>query len=199
MIAHLRGILLQATADWVVIETGGVGYQVHVSAATRAGLGRIGDMVAVHIHTNVRADQIALFGFASAEELEMFRWLIEVDGVGPRVALGILGSASLEVLRQAILSEDVGLIRRAPGVGAKTAAKVLIELKPRLEAAGGLQVRAGSGNGQTPVLAAEVEDALRNLGFRPEQARAAVAGIDWSSEPDLQAALAEALRRVRPA
>src|ERR1700687_4125177 len=94
----------------------------------------------MHIHTHVREDQLALYGFASVEELELFEMLIQVDGVGPKVGLNILSAGRPEVLKRAIVSEDAAPIRRANGVGARTAAKVIIELKPRLDAVAEMDV-----------------------------------------------------------
>src|SRR5205823_2558489 len=117
----------------------------------REKVGPPGAELALHIHTHVREDQLALFGFASVEELQMFQQLIQVDGVGPKVGLSIMSSASLELLKRAILTEDVGPIRRAAGVGPRTAQKVIIDLKPRLEAEEALlslpRVAAAAGDG----------------------------------------------------
>ena len=140
MIAHLSGLVRRAGPDFVVLDVGGVGYLVSVSATTRQKLPPPGGEYELHIHTHVREDQLALYGFASVEELEMFDMLIQVDGVGPKVGLNILGAASLEVLKRAIIGEDAAPIRRASGVGARTAAKVIIELKPRLDAVAELEV-----------------------------------------------------------
>jgi Holliday junction DNA helicase RuvA len=145
----------------------------------------------------VREDQLALYGFASVEELEMFDWLIQVDGVGPKVGLNILSAASLEVLKRAIVSEDPAPIRRATGVGARTAAKVIIELKPRLDAVAELEVipraAAMAGDGAVPKA---VESALRNLGFSSQEARIGLESVDWKSAPSTQSALAVALKAL---
>ena len=113
---------------------------VMVATHTRQSLPAPGGEVELHIHTHVREDQLSLYGFASVEELELFEQLIQVDGVGPKVGLNILSAASLEVLKRAIMSEDAAPIRRASGVGPRTAAKVIIELKPRLDAVAALEV-----------------------------------------------------------
>src|SRR5258708_12368500 len=106
---------------------------VSVSTSTRQLLPPPGGEIELDIHTHVREDQLALYGFASAAELDMFEMLIEVDGVGPKVGLNILGAASLEVLKRAIVSEDAAPIGRASGAGQPTAPKVIIDLKPRLD------------------------------------------------------------------
>jgi Holliday junction DNA helicase RuvA len=197
VIAYLSGKVLRATPEAVVIDTGGVGYLVSVPASAREKIGPPGSPVALHIHTHVREDQLALYGFASPEDLEMFEMLIQVDGVGPRVGLAILSAASLDVLKRAILSEDVAPIRRATGVGPRTAQKVIIDLKPKLEAADALltipRAAAAAGDGAVPKA---VEEALRGLGFSAQQARSAVESVDWKAEPSAQEALAVALKAL---
>ena len=197
MIAHLTGVVRRAGPDFVVVDVGGVGYMVSVAASTRQQLPPPGGKIELHIHTHVREDQLALYGFASAEELDMFEMLIQVDGVGPKVGLNILGASSLEVLKRAIVSEDAGPIRRASGVGQRTAAKVIIELKPRLDAVAELEAvpraAAIAGDGVVPKA---VESALRNLGFSSQEARVGIESVDWKSTPNTQDALAVALKAL---
>jgi Holliday junction DNA helicase RuvA len=197
VIGHLTGVVRRAGPDFVVVDVGGVGYMVSVAASTRQQLPPPGGEIELHIHTHVREDQLALYGFASAEELDMFEMLIQVDGVGPKVGLNILGASSLEVLKRAIVSEDPGPIRRASGVGQRTAAKVIIELKPRLDAVAELEAvpraAAMAGDGVVPKA---VESALRNLGFSSQEARVGIESVDWKSAPNTQEALAVALKAL---
>ena len=197
MIAHLSGKVLRAGPDFVVISVGGVGYMVSVSTTTRQATPAPGGDVDLHIHTHVREDQLALYGFASVQELDLFEMLIQVDGVGPKVGLNILSSASLEVLKRAIVSEDPAPIRRASGVGPRTAAKVIIELKPKLDAAADVEAvpraAAIAGDGAVPKA---VESALRNLGFSPQEARTGLEAVDWKASPSTQEALATALKAL---
>ena len=197
MIAHLRGKVLRAGADFVVLDAGGVGYLVSVATATRQLVPAPGGEMDLHIHTQVREDQLALYGFASVEELELFEMLIQVDGVGPKVGLNILSAASLETLKRAIVGEDPGPIRRASGVGPRTAAKVIIELKPRLDAVAELEAvpraAAAAGDGAVPKA---VETALRNLGFSSQEARTGIEAVDWKTAPSTQEALAVALKAL---
>ena len=129
----------------------------------------------------------------------MFRMLIEVDGVGPKVGIAILSSANLDLLKQAILTEDVGPIRRAPGVGPRTAQKVIIDLKPKLEADAALAsiarvpVTAGGASGEVP---RQVEQTLRSLGFSAAEARGGIDSVDWGRDPTPQEALAVALKAL---
>jgi Holliday junction DNA helicase RuvA len=197
VIGYLRGVVQRAGSDFVVLDVGGVGYMVSIAAATRQKVPAPGGEMELHIHTQVREDQLALYGFASVEELDLFEMLIQVDGVGPKVGLNILSAASLEVLKRAIMSEDAAPIRRASGVGPRTAAKVIIELKPRLDAVASLDAvpRAAqlAGDGAVPKA---VESALRNLGFSAQEARIGLEAVDWKSTPSTQDALAAALRAL---
>lgn len=197
MIAHLSGQVLRAGTDFVVVDVGGVGYMVSVSQTTRQKVPAPGGKLDLHIHTQVREDQLALYGFASVEELDLFEMLIGVDGVGPKVGLNILSAASLEILKRAIMSEDTAPIRRASGVGPRTAAKVIIELKPRLDAAADAdavpRAAAIAGDGAVPKA---VEAALRNLGYSSQEARSGLDAVDWKTSPATQEALAAALKAL---
>lgn len=198
MIGYLRGRVVRASPDQVVLDVNGTGYLVSVPLSLRDRIGPPGSELTLHVHTYVREDQLALYGFASVEELEMFQQLIQVDGVGPKVGLSIMSSANLELLKRAILSEDVGPIRRAQGVGPRTAQKVIIDLKPRLEADEALlalprAAAAAGGDGQTPK---QVETALRGLGFSSQQARVGLEAVDWAASPTVQEALATALKAL---
>jgi Holliday junction DNA helicase RuvA len=197
VIGYLRGRVVRATAEQVVIEAGGVGYLVNIPTTAREALGRPGSQVELHVHTHVREDQLALFGFSTPAELELFEQLIQVDGVGPKVGLAILSVASVEVLKRAIVAGDVAPIRRAAGVGPRTAQKVIIDLQPKLESeAAALAVpraAAVAGDGAVPT---QVEATLRSLGFSAQQARQGIESVDWSATPEPEAALATALKAL---
>ncbi len=197
MIGYLRGRVVRATGEQVVVEAGGVGYLLSIPATAREKVGGVGGQVELHVHTHVREDQLALFGFAMPEELELFEQLIQVDGVGPKVGLAILSTASIPVLKQAILNGDVAPIRRAPGVGPRTAQKVIIDLQPKLTAEAAMLVvprsAAQAADGEVP---RQVETALRGLGFSAQQARQGLDAVDWSSQPAMQDALAAALKAL---
>ncbi len=197
MIAHLSGTVLRAGPDFVVLDVGGVGYMISVSTTTRQKVPAPDGHVELHIHTHVREDQLALYGFSSVAELELFEMLIGVDGVGPKVGLNILSAASLEVLKRAIVSEDPAPIRRANGVGQRTAAKVIIELKPKLDASAEFsalpRAAALAGDGAVPKA---VESALRNLGYSLQEAHLGLEAVDWKTSPSTQDALAAALKAL---
>jgi Holliday junction DNA helicase RuvA len=199
MIGYLRGRVLRLTPEVVVLDVNGVGYLLSITASARDRMPSLGDETELHVYTHVREDQLALYGFSSVDELELFRMLIEVDGVGPKVGIAILSSANLDLLKQAILSEDVGPIRRAPGVGPRTAQKVIIDLKPKLEADAALAaiarvpVTAGASGGEVP---RQVEQTLRSLGFSAVEARGGIDSVDWDRNPTPQEALTIALKAL---
>jgi Holliday junction DNA helicase RuvA len=197
VIGYLRGTVVRSNGEQVVVEAGGVGYLLSIPATARERVARVGGQVELHVHTHVREDQLALFGFAAPEELELFEQLIQVDGVGPKVGLAILSTASISVLKQAILNGDVAPIRRAPGVGPRTAQKVIIDLQPKLTAEAAMLVvpkaAAAAADGEVP---RQVETALRGLGFSAQQARQGIDAVDWSATPAPQEALAAALKAL---
>ena len=134
MIASLRGTLLEKTPGACVVEAGGVGYLVQVSSHTAAGLPAAGQPVFLRTRQIVREDAVQLFGFAEAEELELFDLMIAVSGVGPRLALAVLSGLRPQALRRAIREEQVGLLTSVPGIGKKTAERLVVELRDKLEA-----------------------------------------------------------------
>jgi Holliday junction DNA helicase RuvA len=197
VIGYLRGRVVRFTGDQVIVEAGGVGYLLSVPATARERVGSIGSQVELHVHTHVREDQLGLFGFAGTDELELFEQLIQVDGVGPKVGLAILSVASVGVLKRAILDGDVAPIRRAPGVGPRTAQKVIIDLRPKLEAeAATLAIPRSGGPVSEGEVPRQLETALRGLGFSAVQARQGLEAVDWPAEPAMPEALAAALRAL---
>jgi Holliday junction DNA helicase RuvA len=197
MIAMLRGRLVSIAADNVVIDTGGVGYQVFCHLRTVASLHETRDHeVTLHVHTSVSDDAIRLYGFADVSELELFRLLIGVERIGPKAALGILGRAELPAMVRAIKRGDVALVATVPGIGRKTAERVILELRDKLDGlAPGPDATAESA-GETNIVAAAVAG-LVGLGFREPEARAAVnaASTDTDST-DVAELVGSALRRL---
>ena len=169
MIASLDGIVSAVFADSMILEVGGIGYRVFAAPAVLT-TARVGERTKLFTHHVVREDLQALYGFRSPEELGFFGLLLTVTGVGPKVALGIVGSRPVGDLQLAILSDDLALLTAVPGVGRKLAARVVLELKEKVAAAG---VAAGagaeSGGGREP----EVVAALLALGYSAGEARQA--------------------------
>lgn len=133
MIAYVKGELVLVTEEGVIVETGGIGYDIKMPLSSLSNLPHIGDTVTVYTYLYVREDNIGLFGFLTREDLNIFKLLITVNGIGPKGALGILSSITPDDLRFAVLSEDVKTIAKAPGIGAKTAGKLILELKDKLK------------------------------------------------------------------
>jgi Holliday junction DNA helicase RuvA len=164
------------TPGEVIVEVGGVGYRVSVPTSLVASLRGQGTEVFLHVHTHVREDAIVLFGFAHADERRCFEALLGAHGVGPTLALGILSSMSPAALSTAVLEDDIDSLCTVPGVGKKTAARLLLELKarldlPSLDAGGPATAVAGSPRG-------EARAALVELGYGPEEIRSALDGVD---------------------
>ncbi|HZF44205.1 MAG TPA: Holliday junction branch migration protein RuvA [Sphingomonadaceae bacterium] len=176
MIAKLTGRLDSVSADAAVIDVGGVGYLVGASARTLTALGPVGGSVVIFTEMLVAEDFIRLVGFATAAEQEWFRLLTSVQGVGGRVALGILSALDPAELHRAVASGDKAMVARAQGVGPKLAMRIVNELKDRTGGA----IPVGGGLPVLPVVgvAADAVSALLNLGFRPAEAASAVAAAE---------------------
>lgn len=180
MIGSVRGTLLdRAATGEVLVEVGGVGYRLTVPAGTLAVLGEPGAGVFLHVHTHVRDDAIVLYGFATGEERRCFEAAVGAHGVGPALALAILSTLSPAVLRRAVATDDVEALTAVPGVGKKTAARLVLDLKTRLALPDGdpdAVVVSVNGNGSAPGRArTEVRAALANLGYAADEVREAVA------------------------
>lgn len=196
MIAYIKGTLERRAESYIIIETGGIGYQIFVSPATLAKLPQTGEMVKVFTYFSVKEDGVSLYGFASAEEQEMFHKLLTVSGVGPKGALGFLSQLTPQEIILAIISEDVKTLSKAPGVGRKTAQRVILELKDKFKTEEALSMgEEVQGIVETSVggdAKFEAIDAMTALGYsRSEAAKAvnAVAAEGMSTEDILKAAL----------
>jgi Holliday junction DNA helicase RuvA len=177
MIAHLRGMLLEKHPNQAVVEAAGVGYDVTIPVSTFSALPEAGREVKLRIHTHVREDAIALFGFATAEEELLFEKLITVSGIGPKLAITVLSGLAATELIGAIRAGATERLVRVPGVGKKTAERMILELREKLpEVAGdaGAGTEAGAGRVLLSSLERDVLSALTNLGSTPAAAVAAV-------------------------
>ena len=177
MIVVLRGKLIEASVLRVVIEAAGVGYEVNVPVTTAERLPSLGSEVTLLIHHVFREDGQALYGFAHAEERDFFRLLVEkVSGIGPKTALNILSRLALPILRQAILQGDVALLAQCPGIGKKTAERLVVELKDKV----GVEISSPTVSagpaiaGGTPTPASDAMAALMALGFKAAEAEKGV-------------------------
>jgi holliday junction DNA helicase RuvA len=180
MIGKLRGIVDSYGADYIILDVGGVGYQVHCSPRTMQMLPGAGDAATLSVETYVREDQIKLFGFASDMEREWFRLLQSVQGVGAKVALSVLGTLKVSELASAVAMRDKAAISRAPGVGAKVAERIVTELKDKVPAFANIDPAAVHLAGaldekRAPRPVMDAVSALVNLGYGQPQAAAAIA------------------------
>jgi holliday junction DNA helicase RuvA len=171
MIAHLRGRLLAKHPNQVIVETGGVGYDVTISVPTFSDLPGIGGEVALHIHTHVREDTIALYGFLRPAEKQLFEKLIAVSGIGPKLAITILSGMPAAEMAVAIRSNDVARLTRIPGIGKKTAERLVLELRDKLPVAAAGEISSAPARG---TVEEDVLSALVNLGYQRPAAEKAL-------------------------
>ncbi len=177
MIGQLRGRILEKHPNRIIVDVNGVGYDVSVPLSTFYGLGEPGSEIALRIHTHVREDALALYGFATVLEQDLFDRLIGISGIGPKLALAVLsGIEPLELVR-AIERGDLARLTAIPGIGKKTSERIVLELKDRLPRAQAAAVAIGGGEREAPSLGVDLLSALMNLGYHRPLAEKAV---DWA-------------------
>jgi Holliday junction DNA helicase RuvA len=199
MIAHLRGTLLEKHPNLVIVDTGGVGYEVMIPVSTYSSLPETGTEVRLHIHTHVREDALQLFGFISGADKALFEKLITVSGIGPKLAVTALGGLTAPDLAQAIREGSVEQLVRIPGVGKKTAERMVLELRDKLDLIPGI-ARAAAASAKSAFNATEedVISALANFGLARPAAEAAVTKAKSASEAnDFDGLFRRALKLVR--
>jgi len=189
MIAHLRGKLLEKHPNQAVVETAGVGYDVTISVPTFSELTSVGSEVSLHIHTHVREDQLALYGFGRPEEKQLFEKLITVSGIGPKLGITILSGMPADDMMNAIRGNDIARLTKIPGIGKKTAERMVLELRDKLPPQGADQVREISSLSATQE---DVLSALVNLGYQRAAAERALSAVEKNGPFDamFRAALA---------
>ncbi len=190
MIGFVTGRVVGKSASHCVVDVGGVGLSIAMSTTSIAALPAEGDEVTIHTHLHVREDELALFGFESVDEKTLFEQLITVSGVGPRVALAALSAYRPRTLARAVIEEDVALVSSVPGIGKKTAQRIILELKDRLGAPD-LGETAGRVGSDTLT---EAREALVSMGFTPAEIAAALE--DAGDATDANALLKHALKRL---
>ncbi len=178
MIATLRGEISQIEANAVILEVGGVGLRVFVPAMLRAGL-KVGEVVLFYTHLIVRQDALVLYGFESQADRELFNILLGVDGVGPKAALSVLSTMTLDAVQRAVFADEGELFSRVPGVGKKTAQKMALHLKDKLKPSDALAGVAAMSDTDSEVLAA-----LTSLGYSVVEAQAAIQSISKDAPDD---------------
>ncbi len=194
MIGWLRGDLVARSPEGeLIVDVGGVGYRLTVSPTLLAAVGDRGTPVELHVHTHVREDAIVLYGFATTEERRCFEALLGAHGVGPALALAVLGALRPPDLIRAVLDEDLAALCTVPGVGRKTAARLVLDLRSRLELPAFAGDGVPGGQGSPSEARGEVRAALAELGYGPEEIRRALDGgqDDGTVEEMLRQALRE--------
>ena len=188
MIAHLRGRLIAKHPNQAIVEAAGVGYDVNISVPTFSQLPAMGTEVALHVHTHVREDSIALFGFLRPAEKQLFERLISVSGIGPKLAITILSGMPADEMVGAIRGNDVARLTRIPGIGKKTAERMVLELRDKLQDFGGPPLAAPASPMEEDVLSA-----LVNLGYQRAAAERALAKVGNGNRQSFEALFREAL------
>ena len=190
MIGRLRGTVAAKRPEGIVLDVAGVGYDIGVTPRGLIELPGVGEEAVVHTHLHVREDQLALFGFPEEDQRELFRLLIGVSGVGPKVALAILGTMTTDELRRAVVTEDADALTLVPGIGKRSAQKLMLELRPKLDLPDAELPASNS-------TAAEVREALEGLGYQGGEIRHAMQTLDGELgvEDMLRAALQQLGRK----
>lgn len=201
MYSYIKGTLVEASAEGIVVDNQGIGYGILVSGQVLEYLPSIGEEVKIYTYHYVREDMIALYGFLTREDVNIFKMLIGVSGIGPKGALAILSVMSTDDLRFAILGEDAKAIARAPGIGAKTAQRLIIELKDKISLEDAFEQKLanqGKKAEKNPATGVknEVILALTSLGYSQSEALQVLSGIEIKEDSAVEDVLKEALKQM---
>ncbi len=200
MYAYIKGTIEDIGTDRVIIECGGIGYNVLVPSSVLVDLGCTGKTLKLYTYLSVKEDSMTLFGFLAKEDLELFKMLITVSGIGPKGALGLMGAMSGDDLRFAIMSGDAKAISKAPGIGAKTAGKLILELKDKFDPAAFIKIReAGYDNADEAVgsgIISEAVMALTALGYGQGESLRAVRQCQPEKFTEVEGLIKAALKKM---
>lgn len=207
MIAFIKGELEFISEECIVVEAGGIGYEIRVPGSILEELPNVGEEVRIHTYLYVREDAMNLYGFASRDDLNVFKLLITVNGIGPKAALGILSTLTTDDLRFAVLADDAKAISKAPGIGAKTASKLILELKDKLKLEDAFESRLAKAPVQTEMTKAlgindpkeirnEAVQALVALGYSNTDAMKAVRQVFITETTDVEEVLKQSLKKM---
>ncbi|MGN0158791.1 MAG: Holliday junction branch migration protein RuvA [Brotaphodocola sp.] len=203
MFSYIKGPLAEILEDTVVVESGGIGWNVHVPLSVLEAMPRVGEEVKIYTSFQVREDAMTLYGFLTRQDLQMFKQLLGVSGIGPKAALGILSAMRPDDLRMAIISEDVKAISKAPGIGPKTAKRVIVDLKDRIkmedilpsgihQEESGISMPVSGMDG----IGREAIEALAALGYSMSEATKAVRQVEITEGMSVEAVLKASLRHL---
>ncbi|RHP44027.1 Holliday junction branch migration protein RuvA [Clostridium sp. AF32-12BH] len=203
MFSYIKGTLEEYWEDTVVIESGGIGWNIHVPLSVLDRLPHVGEQMKVYTSFQVKEDSMTLYGFLSRQDLKMFNQLLGVNGIGPKAALGILSSLTPDDLRMAIIAEDAKAIAKAPGIGPKTAKRVILDLKDKISMDDVLPLQFAGGPAEANVAAVasgvdgagkEAIEALVALGYSPTEATKAVRQVEIKEGMNAEAVLKASLK-----
>ena len=201
MIAYVRGIATDMTENSVIVETGGIGYEIYMTGEGLSQL-HMGEEVKIHTYFQVREDAMQLYGFLKKDDLQMFKLLLGVNGVGPKAAMGVLSGITADELRFAVLSDDVKTLSKAPGIGKKTAQKLILELKDKLKLEDAFELKLAheqekaAASGDALDGRQEAVAALVALGYSSTDALRAVRKVTEVSPDDVEGLLKAALKNM---
>lgn len=204
MISYIRGELAAVSEEYIIVECGGMGYEIRVPASVIEDVPSVGGEVRIHTYLYVREDALNLYGFLTRDDLNVFKLLISVNGIGPKAALGILSTLSTDDLRFAVLADDAKTIAKAPGVGAKTAGKLILELKDKLKLEDVFEqslkkneeVLSTSGTDSIKEVRNEAVQALAALGYSNTEAMKMVRQVVITDDMDVEAVLKLSLKQI---
>lgn len=203
MIAYIKGLVAEILEDRIVLETGNIGYNVFMPMAAAEKALRTGDEVKIHTYLNVREDAMQLFGFLTRDDLNTFKLLLGVNGIGPKAALGVLSGLSADELRFAVLADDIKTISRAPGIGKKTAQKLILELKDKFSLEDAFEQKTAHMHGEEAGemsglsdMRKEAVEALTALGYSGADALKAVKKVEITQDMDVETLLKAALKNM---
>jgi len=192
LISRIKGILLEKRIDQVLIDLNGIGYEIEIPTPTFERLGHLKDLVTLYTHLIIREDSHTLYGFYTEKERELFRCLIKVNGVGPRLAISIQSSIDPSSFIKSVLENDLKSLVSLPGIGKKTAERLIIEMRDTLKGWESQHVGKSKNAGNNDVIA-DAESALIGLGYKPQEAAMALVGLD---EQDVKSTIRLALSRL---
>lgn len=202
MIAYIKGTVEDILEDRIILETGNLGYNIFMPMGAVEHLLHKGQEIKIHTYLHVKEDALSLFGFLTRDDLATFKLLLGVNGIGPKAALGILSGLSADELRFAVLADDVKTISRAPGIGKKTAQKLILELKDKFNIQEALEMKAehvqtqGAGETDLTDVKKEAVEALTALGYSGTDALRAVKKVDVTSDMSVETMLKLALKNM---
>lgn len=201
MIAYLKGTVTEVDKDSIILECRNIGYRIFMSGSVLERMGRTGEERIIHTYLNIREDAMQLYGFLTKNDLSVFRLLLGVSGIGPKAAMGILSYFSWEDLSFAVLSDDAAAIAKAPGIGKKTAQKVILELKDKLRLEDAFEQKFSEGGASDqptgePEAAQEAVEALVALGYGRTEALKAVRQVSAGGDMDVEDLLRAALKQM---